>query len=127
MKNTFILITIAITMLLAGCGTLYKAAIALTDIDDSLMKEWATLHNDGKTSEDLDRKVMKAQATFKSSCSVAAAALRAYDAGGNKADYIKTLEAARSAIGPIIDLLTPHLSSLKLSQYKSSVANATRP
>jgi len=127
MKITFILITVAVTLLLAGCGTIFKAAIALTDIDDSLMREWATLHNDGKTSDDFDRKVMQAQATFKSSCAIAAAALRAYDAGGNKADYIKALEAARSAIGPIIDLLTPYLTQQKVSQYKTSVSNAVKP
>lgn len=122
------LITLAVVVLLAGCATFNKTAVTLTGAEDAIMKEWATLHNDHKTTTELDLKVMKAHATFKESCAVAAAFLRSYSAGGgDKASYVAALEAARATIGPILQLIEPLLASSKVAKLEGATLNATMP
>lgn len=125
MKRTFPLLIALLTMLLVGCGTFYKVAVTVSEAEDAVMKEWATLHNDGKTSEALDQKVLEAHNKFNEAKLVAANALRAYKAGGDKAQYITALEAARSAIDPLLNLLSPLLTSAKNESLKMKALNAS--
>lgn len=111
----------------AGCGTVYKTAILLTDAEDAIMREWARAHNDHLTTADMDLKVMAAHSKFNSAKKVAAAALRTYNAGGDKAAYERALEAARAAIDPLFDLLSPVLSAQKMTALRANVAAANQP
>lgn len=123
-----LIVTIAMVVLLAGCSTFNKAAVTLTQAEDAIMKEWATLHNDHKTTSELDLKVMVAHAKFKESCAVAAAFLRSYSSGGgDKTSYLAALEAARSTIGPLLQLIEPLLTQNKVSKLQTTTATATKP
>lgn len=107
-----------------GCNTVNKGTVLLVDAEDAIMKEWARAHNDGLTTPDVDRKVMVAHAQFNQAKEVAALALRTYDAGGDKSVYIAALEAARAAVDPLLDLLTPYIIPAKLKNYQTTVAIA---
>jgi hypothetical protein len=122
------LITMAMVVLLAGCTTFNKTAVTLTEAEDAIMKEWATLHNDHKTTSELDLKVMKAHAAFKESCLVAATFLHSYSEGGaDKASYVAALEAARASIGPLLQLIEPLLSSTKIAKLHTTTTIASKP
>ena len=123
-----LIVMIGTVVLLAGCTTFNKAAVTLTEAEDAVMKEWATLHNDHKTTSELDLKVMAAHAKFKESCAVAAAFLRSYSAGGgDKASYVSALEAARATIGPLLQLIEPLLTTSKVSKLQTTTLIATKP
>lgn len=117
---------VATSAVLVGCGTVYTIAVTISNAEDAVMKEWATLHNDNRTTDDLDRKVMAAHAKFNEAKLIAANALRAYNSGGDKADYVKALEAARDAIGPIIDLIQPLLTPANAQNLRVKAAAATK-
>ena len=119
-------LTIAIACLLTSCATVYKSAIILTEAEDAVMKEWATAHNNKLTTPDLDLKVMAAHQKFESAKKVAAIALRAYEAGGDKGAYVAALEACRATIGPLIDLLTNVIAPQRATILRTNVATATK-
>lgn len=127
MRQIRTMVALSIIIAMAGCGTLFKATITLTSIEDSIMKEWATLHNDGKTTPERDREVMKAHDKFNEAKLVAAAALRAYAAGGDKDKYITALETARTLIDPILGLIQPLLAPEKVQTLKLKILNASEP
>ena len=119
-------LTIAVCALLTSCATVYKSAIILTEAEDAVMKEWATAHNNKLTTPDLDWKVMAAHQKFESAKKVAAIALRAYEAGGDKGAYVAALEACRATIGPLIDLLTNVIAPQRATILRANVATATK-
>lgn len=122
-----ILATLAITLLLAGCGTTYKAVVTLTTAEDSVMKSWATLHNDHVTTPQIDAKVVQAHQKFADACEVAKKALIAYKANGDQGPYLLALAEAKALALPILDLITPFLDSAKVSSLKSTVTTAVTP
>ncbi len=126
-KIKFLSITLFVTLLLAGCSSLYTATVTLTDAEDAVMKQWATLHNDHKTTEDIDRRVMDAHGKFNQAKLAAAAALRAYADGGDKANYLKALDVARAAIDPLFSILQPLLTPNTTKTLKAKVATANAP
>lgn len=113
--------------LTAGCNTVYKTAILVSAVEDSLMKEWARAHNDKLTTPQLDAQVINAHAKFNKAKLVAAAALRAYEAGGSKDAYFNALEALKTTLGPMFDLLNDVVSEAKLQSLKDQSALASRP
>ncbi len=119
--------TLAVVMLLAGCGTLYRSTVTLTAVVDSAMRSWAQLSVSGQTSPGLDEQVKKAHAVYQKSCGVAATALEAYKAGGEKSSYILALEVARATAGDLFDLILPLFSSAKQTTFTTQLRNATVP
>lgn len=100
-------VMLCMTMLLAGCQTTYKGAVTLTQVVDSAMKGWAELSVAGKTTPSLDAAVFKAHAKYQQSCAVARKALEAYKAGGDQAQYVLMLEAARASAGDLFAMILP--------------------
>lgn len=121
------LFTVFVLLITVGCNSLYKGAVTLSQAEDAVMKQWATLHNDHMTTPDIDTKVMAAHANFNAAKLAAAAALRSYAAGGDKANYIRLLEAARAAIDPLFSILQPLMSQSTASSLKLQVLNAKAP
>jgi len=118
---------LAIMYFMSGCATTYKTAVLLTEAEDSAMKVWAAAHNNHQTTAEFDLKVMAAHARFNEAKAVALVALKAYKAGGDKNAYIMALEAARAAVGPLLDLLLPVLSPNQYQTLRTSVSLATHP
>jgi hypothetical protein len=119
--------TLAVVLLLAGCTTFYKSTVTLTAVVDSAMRSWAQLSVAGQTSASLDAQVIKVHAIYQKSCGVAATALEAYKAGGDKASYILALEVARATAGDLFDLILPLLSSAKQTTLTTQLRNAVTP
>ena len=113
-------------LLLTSCSTVYKSAVILTQAEDAVMKEWARAHNDHLTSKELDLKVLAAHARFNEAKQVAAVALRAYEAGGQKSAFLAALEGARAAVGPILELLAPVVAPARIKALELNVAQATQ-
>lgn len=127
MKKYIALFTVFVLLITVGCNTLYTSAVTLTEAEDAVMKQWATLHNDHMTTADIDLKVMNAHENFNKARIAAAIALRAYKAGGDKSNYIKALEAARAAIDPLFNILQPLLTPDTTKTLKTKVASAGKP
>lgn len=123
-----IYITILITsFLLAGCGTVHKSSVVISDVEDALMKEWARAHNDHLTTPALDTKVINAHTKFNEAKKIAAAALRTYEADGEQDAYFKALNALRAALDPLFELLNPVVSEARMSALKSMSKSAVNP
>lgn len=121
------LFTVFVLLITVGCNTIYSSAVTLTEVEDAVMRQWARLHNDRLTTADIDMKVNAAHENFNKARITAAIALRAYQAGGDKANYIKALEAARAAINPLFEILQPLLTAESTKKLKSQALNATKP
>lgn len=118
---------VLVAMFLMGCNTLYTGVVSLTSVVDSGMKEWARMSVAGKTTPDLDAKVMKAHDTYRSACGVAQAALIQYKAGGDQAKYISALQAAKVAASGLLDVIVPLLTVEKADTLTGQLAKANSP
>lgn len=117
-------ITLSIVSLLAGCNTVYKSTVILTEVEDTLMKEWARAHNDGKTTPELDRKVVAVHTKFSQACLVAAVYLKA--SGKKDVSYWKAFLEAKEALAPLLELLRPILSESQIKAFEKGVAAANK-
>lgn len=121
------LFAVFVMLITVGCNTIYSSAVTLTEVEDAVMRQWARLHNDRLTTADIDIRVNAAHENFNKLRLTAAIALRAYQAGGDKANYIKALEAARAAIDPLFEILQPLLTPDTTKTLKSQALNASKP
>lgn len=112
--------------LLCGCGTLYNSIVTVNDVETAAMKEWAKAHNDGKTSEALDRKVLAAHAAFNRAKLDTKILLEAYKANGDKSKLEQSLAVVRAAIEPVLDLIA-EFNAPKAASLQTAAANATKP
>lgn len=126
MKTLRLLIFAVAISLLAGCGTLYTTIVTVSDVESAAMKEWARAHNDHRTTEELDRKVMRAHDAFNVAKTDAGLLLEAYRASGDKTKREQALAVVRAAIGPVLDLIET-FNPTKAATLKSAAANATQP
>lgn len=125
MKKLLNLSIVICAIILTACNTVNKITVTLVEAEDAVMKEWARLHNDRKTTADIDSRVMEAHDKFNQAKLTAAIYLKAYVAGADKEDYIYALEALRETIGPLIDLISPMLPKTRVEALKSTTAAAS--
>jgi len=126
MKTLRLLLTLAVVALLCGCGTLFTTVVTVTEVETAAMNEWARAHNDHRTTEDLDRKVMRAHDAFNQAKTDAGLLLEAYKASGDKTQLEQALAVVRAAIGPVLDLIET-FNPTRAATLKSSAASATKP
>lgn len=112
---------------LVGCSTLYTGVISITSVVDSAMTTWADLSVAGKTSPEIDSKVIKAHDQYRIACGVAKRALIVYKAGGDQANYLTALEAAKVAADGLLDIIYPLLTVDKADALKSQLSKANSP
>ncbi len=113
--------------LLSGCQTVFSATVTVTEIVDSTMKNWATLSKAGKTTPDIDAKVIAAHAHYQEAARVAVIALKAYKESGNESQYVATLTALKAAVSPIIELIVPLLTADQSNNLKAKLIKANTP
>jgi len=127
--NTATALAVMLIMPLAwqGCSTIFSATVTVTEIVDSVMKDWAALSNAHKTTAEIDAKVIAAHNHYREAAKVAQDALIAYKASGDQGQYIATLTALKATVGPIIDLITPLLSPSKVQSLQTKLTKASKP
>lgn len=112
---------------LTACATLYSAAITTTQVVDSAMAQWADLAVAGKTTPQIDEKVVQAHFKYQQACAIARDALAAYKAGGDQVAYQKAFEATRVAMIAVLDIILPLLQPAQKVELQSKVGRATKP
>ena len=128
MKQTLKTLWIAtlLTVLIAsvGCGTLYKSSVTITSTVDAAMKGWAELSVAGKTGPDVDAKVKVYHAEYAKACGVAARALEAYKATGDKAEYLRALEVVRTSAADLFTFILPLLTDSEALKLETQLRTA---
>lgn len=81
----------------------------------------------GKTTLDLDTKVIKAHDQYRLACGVAKRALTAYKAGGDQAAYLSALQAAKIAADGLFNIIYPLLTVEKADALKGQLVKANAP
>lgn len=125
--SAIVSLALAVCFLLAGCTSLNKTAITVSQVEDSLMKSWAKAHNDRLTNPALDAKVIAAHGKFLDAKALALAAYRGYEAGGDKTVAEQALAVLAATVPPLIDLLTPILSPAQTENARQTLSVATKP
>lgn len=128
MKRLACLSIIALSVLLYGCASTYKAVVTLAETEKAAMRLWATAHNDGKTTVELDNKVRALNAKFLAARAVAVAALKAYKEGqGSQSDYELALNTLRATVPPVLDLIVQFTTPQQQKEMRAAVAKTNAP
>jgi len=112
---------------LAACVTLYDTAVTTTEVVKSAMTDWSDLSVSGRTTKEIDAKVIAAHGRYQQACAVARDALVAYQKGGDQATYQKAFEATRAAMNALVDIIIPLLTPTKAVELQSKIGRATKP
>jgi len=121
------LITLAVCTLLVGCATVFNSTIAVTEIVDSAMKQWARLSNTQQTTPEFDTKVVVAHDRYRQSAAVAQATFNLYKVTNNASDLNAALQAARDGAGPLIDLIASIVAPASGVKLKTALTKASIP
>lgn len=121
-----LLITMVMVGLLAGCGTLYKGIVTVTQIRENAMHELAVLSKAGKISAATDVKIAAADAKYREAAQVAQVALTAYKESGDKSQYLGALAALKTALQAVLDILYPLVTQTEAASLQSQLYNATQ-
>jgi len=125
--NRAVYTSLLAAVFLVACATLYDAAITTTQVVDMAMKDWSELSVTGKTTKDIDAKVVAAHGKYQQACAVARDALVAYQKGGDQEAYQKAFEATRAAMNSLLNIIIPLLTPAKAVELQSKVGRATKP
>lgn len=117
----------AVVALLTGCATVFTGIVTVTQVVDSGMRQWAALSKAGKTSAELDNRVIAAHDTYRQQATLAQAALKTYKATNDAKDLQTALGIARDAADPLIDLIAGVLSPSKSARLKANLNQAIKP
>jgi hypothetical protein len=125
-RKSIIPVLLAVAFLV-GCSTLYTGVVSITSVVDSAMTTWADMSVAGKTTLEIDTKVVKAHDQYRVACGIAKKSLIVYKAGGDQANYLTALEAAKVAADGLLDIIYPLLSPDKADALKGQLAKANTP
>lgn len=121
MKHAFAFVVV---LFLVGCATLFDTTVTLTDVAKSAREAWADMSVRGQTTPEFDVKVKAAINKWRDAAGIAAAALQTYKAGGSEQGYINALQAARTAVNAILDLVLPIVPPAKAATLSKMSAKA---
>lgn len=115
-----------VTVLLAGCTTLYSSIVTITDIRASAMKELAALNKQGKISAETDAKITQADATYRAAAERAEKALIAYKEGAQTDETVAAIKAVKEAVSGILDILAPFITQTEAVTYQTQLSKAQK-
>lgn len=118
---------LAAIVLLAGCATLFRTIVTITEVRAQAMTELAGLHARGLITPELDKKIDAIDLRYRQSAEVAENALIAYKAGGDQAAYLTALNVTRSVVFELLDILTPMLTQEKSTKLNTTLTKASLP
>jgi hypothetical protein len=122
-----VMTTMVTVALLCGCSSLYKGIVSVTEIRDKAMTELAALNKQGKISAATDAKIAQADAYYRTSAEAAAKALIAYKTNGDKGQYVMALQAVKSAVVVLLDILNPMIPQTQASAMQVDLMKASVP
>lgn len=124
-KHRLDLIALAFALLaLAGCTTLFRGVVTLTEVVNAGAKQYAVVYKQGLVSDEVHAKVTKAHDEYRAAARTGADALKAYKASGDSADYVRALEVAKVAATAFIDRIVPLLTADKGTKLKADLVRA---
>lgn len=127
MKYARTLAALLLTALLIGCAGLYSHIVTLTEVRDSAMKELALMSKQGRITAATDAKIAKADEVYRQSAETAAVALKMYRDGiGTQNNSIAALQAAKTALTGLLDILAQFIPASETTKYRTQVAKATK-
>lgn len=122
-----ILCSVIALAFLVGCASLYTQIVTVTQIRDSAMKELAALHAQGKITRATDEKIAQADAVYRQSAEVAAAALKAYrDNPSAGTNYTAALQATKVAVSGILNILGQFIPASESAAYNTKLVKANQ-
>jgi hypothetical protein len=113
------------TLALSGCGTLYTNIVTMKKVGDSISAEYAQLYKAGLISPEQDAKAEAAHAEYREAMGVLATALEAAQLSGDASDVPGKLRAAKQAITPMLNLISPLLSNSKANTLQKQLTTAS--
>lgn len=120
-------ITTIVCLLLVGCTTFYSSVIAVTDVVDSAMKQWAQANKARQTTPEFNAQVVKLHDNYRLAASAAQSALILYKETGDATNLVSALETAKNGAGPLVDFIIQILAPTKGTELKTQLAKATKP
>jgi hypothetical protein len=106
-----------LALTLAGCVSLNTTAVTITRVVDSMMQDWAKLSVQGKTTQEIDAKVMQAHEVYRRAAGVAYQALSAYALNADKNESRAALESVRSAAIDLLDAFAESVAPERAAKY----------
>ena len=124
-KVTGLLLIGVLSVALSGCGTLYTNIVTMKKVGDSISMEYAQLYKAGLISPEQDAKAEAAHAEYREAMGVLATALEAAQVSGDASDVPGKLRAAKQAITPMLNLISPLLSNSKANTLQKQLTTAS--
>lgn len=120
-------ITTIVCLLLVGCTTFYNSVIAVTDVVDSAMKQWAQANKARQTTPEFNAQVVKLHDNYRLAASAAQSSLILYKETKDAANLVTALETAKAGAGPLIDWIIQVLAPTNGTELKTQLSKATQP
>ena len=118
---------VAVSMILLGCTTFYASVIAVTDVVDSAMKQWAQANKARQTTPEFNAEVVKLYDKYRLAASAAQSSLILYKETKDATNLVAALETAKAGASPLIDFIIQVLAPTKGTELKTQLSNATQP
>jgi hypothetical protein len=126
MKTRVLPFILAAIMAATACTSLYSGIITVTGIVDAAMKEWAQLSAAGKTSKDLDARVISAHEKYRAAAAAAQDSLKAYQQTGDQAAYLRALAVLKTLALDVLDIISPQIDPAKSQTLHQNLAASTK-
>lgn len=112
---------------LVGCMTVNKATVTLTSVVDAGMKDWAQASVEGRTTPELDSKVMAAHEDYRRVCGAIVPIYEAAIARGENPDAAAVLATLRAAVDPLMDLILTVLPPAQQATLNTQLERVNAP
>lgn len=112
---------------LGACMALNKATVTLTSVVDAGMKDWAQASATGRTTPELDAKVVKAHNEYRKVCGAIVPIYETAIANGETPDAAAVLGTLRAAIDPLMDLILPVLLPAERAAVTTQLRKVNAP
>lgn len=112
---------------LGACMTVNKATVTLTSVVDVAMKDWAQASVAGRTTPELDAKVITAHNQYRDVCGAIVPIYEAAIANGENPDATAVLTTLRAAVDPLMDLLMPVLLPAEQATVNAQLRKVNAP
>lgn len=100
-------ITIAVSLMLVGCTTVFNSIITITEVRNNTMNELGKMYRAGKVSPDTDKKIADADKAYLAAAETAQRSLEVYKATG-QGDPKVILTSVKNVVTSLIDILASY-------------------
>lgn len=110
---------------LSGCASLFDTVVTIKDVGDAVSREYAQLYKQGLITPEQDAKAEAAHAAYREAMAGLAITLEAAKASGDNSTVPAKLRAAKQAIDPLLDLITPLLTKQRANTLEQQLTKAS--